>query len=225
MTEIPGMILWTDAYLADTTHLSTFEHGAYLLILMAMWRNGGKLAKDSKKLAMVAKVPPMLWRHVEKNIMDFMTVVEEPDGKLYITQGRLTRELNHALIRHKNREVAGRLGGIAKSLKNKKPHGGNAVANGDLRSSTITTTTTKERVINNGLGQKRGSGNAASSKAGTTRLKAGLNSFFIEEGTPQWSAWEASWRKTHGTGLPKSYGANGKAHWYFPTEWPSKGLT
>lgn len=32
------MPLWTDAYLADTRHLSDAEHGRYLLLLIDMWR-------------------------------------------------------------------------------------------------------------------------------------------------------------------------------------------
>lgn len=41
MAEFPAMPLWTDAYLADTGHLSYEEHGYYLMILMHMWRNPG----------------------------------------------------------------------------------------------------------------------------------------------------------------------------------------
>lgn len=38
MAEFPALPLWTDAYLADTAHLSYEEHGLYFHILMTMWR-------------------------------------------------------------------------------------------------------------------------------------------------------------------------------------------
>jgi uncharacterized protein YdaU (DUF1376 family) len=38
MAEFPSMPLWTDAYLADTGHLTDAEHGRYLLMLIALWR-------------------------------------------------------------------------------------------------------------------------------------------------------------------------------------------
>ena len=41
MADYPALPLWTDAYLADTTHLSDAEHGRYLLLLFHMWRSPG----------------------------------------------------------------------------------------------------------------------------------------------------------------------------------------
>ena len=41
MAEAPIMPFATDAYIGDTTHLTTIEHGAYLLLLFAMWRTAG----------------------------------------------------------------------------------------------------------------------------------------------------------------------------------------
>ena len=43
MAEFPALPLWTDAYLGDTTHLTTIEHGAYLLLLMTAWRTADAL--------------------------------------------------------------------------------------------------------------------------------------------------------------------------------------
>jgi uncharacterized protein YdaU (DUF1376 family) len=115
MTDLPAMLLWTDAYLGDTTHLTTFEHGAYLLILMAMWRSGGELPDDDVRLARVAKTTLDRWRKIAPTIRDFLTA---QDGVL--TQKRLTHELSRCHQRSQNFSERGRAGGIAKSLKNKR---------------------------------------------------------------------------------------------------------
>lgn len=89
MAEFPAFPLWTDAYLADTGHLSTTEHGAYLLLLITMWRAGGKLPNDDKKLARYAKCSASQWDRLKPILMDFFTV----DGD-DILQGRLSDELD-----------------------------------------------------------------------------------------------------------------------------------
>lgn len=38
MADYPAFPLWTDAYLADTMHLTDAEHGLYLLMLIHLWR-------------------------------------------------------------------------------------------------------------------------------------------------------------------------------------------
>ena len=89
MAEYPALPLWTDAYLGDTSHLTTIEHGAYLLILIAMWRAGGALPNDDKRLARTARLTPGQWGRVKESIWEFFTVSSDS-----ITQGRLTDELN-----------------------------------------------------------------------------------------------------------------------------------
>lgn len=95
MAQFPSLPLWTDAYLADTGHLTTIEHGAYLLLLITMWRNGGKLPNDDKQLARFARMTGGQWARIKPNIMPFFTVLS--DG---ITQGRLTDELG--IVRQKS---------------------------------------------------------------------------------------------------------------------------
>lgn len=88
MARFPSFPLWTDAYLADTGHLTTIEHGAYLLLLITMWRAGGKLPNDDKQLARYARMTAGQWARIKPTMMAFFTV--SSDG---ITQGRLTDEL------------------------------------------------------------------------------------------------------------------------------------
>jgi uncharacterized protein YdaU (DUF1376 family) len=112
MTDLPAMMLWTDAYAGDTGHLTTTEHGAYFLILMAMWRAGGCLPDDDVRLARIAKLTLDKWRRMSPTIREFMTV----DGNA-IFQKRLKLEFEIASGRREKYVTAGSSGGRAKALK------------------------------------------------------------------------------------------------------------
>jgi uncharacterized protein YdaU (DUF1376 family) len=61
-------------YLADTAHLSTLEHGAYLLLIMNYWQRGGPLPEDEIKLCRIAHLSPREWRKVGPEVMKFFTI-------------------------------------------------------------------------------------------------------------------------------------------------------
>jgi uncharacterized protein YdaU (DUF1376 family) len=42
------------------------EHGAYMLLLMAMWRSGGTLPKNDKRLARFAKLTTPQWNRIKR---------------------------------------------------------------------------------------------------------------------------------------------------------------
>jgi uncharacterized protein YdaU (DUF1376 family) len=63
MAQAPVMPLFTDALIGDTTHLSTEQFGAYVLILIATWRNNGKaLPDDDKRMAHICRISVARWR-------------------------------------------------------------------------------------------------------------------------------------------------------------------
>ena len=74
--------LWADAFLRDTQELQADEVGAYLLILMAMWRRRScDLPDDDRRLAQVAKVSTRLWNaRIGPVIRPFMLV---EDGMIF----------------------------------------------------------------------------------------------------------------------------------------------
>ncbi len=75
MAEFPALPLFTDAYLADTRHLTAEEHGAYLLLLMCAWRTRGcALKDDNKQLARIVGVTPTRWRRLRPVLAEFFTI-------------------------------------------------------------------------------------------------------------------------------------------------------
>lgn len=74
MSAPPYMKLYIADYLAETTFLDVVGHGAYLLLIMAMWRSGGKLPRDEAKLARIAQCTPDQWQAVRDDVLSFFKV-------------------------------------------------------------------------------------------------------------------------------------------------------
>ncbi len=70
------MPLWIGAYLADTMSLTTQQHGAYLLILFAYWRNKGPLPDDDEDMAGITKSSPSEWKKLRPKIAKFFDVAD-----------------------------------------------------------------------------------------------------------------------------------------------------
>jgi uncharacterized protein YdaU (DUF1376 family) len=75
-------------YLADTSHLSTLEHGAYLLLLMHYWRKG-PLPNDVAKIAQIAKLERDAWSIAQALLGEFFSLHD--DGLYH--QKRSDREI------------------------------------------------------------------------------------------------------------------------------------
>lgn len=74
MAAIPYMPLYVADYLADAAHLSTLEHGAYLLMIMTYWQRGEALPNDDKKLARICRVGPREWSRIKPVLSEFFKV-------------------------------------------------------------------------------------------------------------------------------------------------------
>lgn len=99
MAEYPSMPLFTDAYLADTRHLTTEEHGAYLLLLMEAWRRPKcDLPDDDGLLSRLTGLPMDRWQEVKPVIMAFW----KRDGRsATFRQKRLSAERDYVAGRSK----------------------------------------------------------------------------------------------------------------------------
>ncbi len=72
MADYPALPLWTDAYLADTRHLTTVQHGAYLLLLIEAWRRPScSLPDDDEVLARLAGMSAREWATHKATLLAF----------------------------------------------------------------------------------------------------------------------------------------------------------
>lgn len=115
MSALDELPLSTSSYLADTQHLSLLQHGAYLLILMTMWRAGGWIDDDERKLATICKTTVKKWRQIAGDVRALLIV---RDSKL--SQKRLLSEVEIVLNMVARNRENGSAGGKAKALKNQE---------------------------------------------------------------------------------------------------------
>jgi len=69
MAALPYMQLYVADYLADTQHLTTEEHGAYLLLLFSYWQTGKPLRHE--RLAPVVRMSNERWVDVKETLREF----------------------------------------------------------------------------------------------------------------------------------------------------------
>lgn len=135
------MKLYVADYLGDTHHLNAAEHGAYLLLLMGMWRSGGTLPANDANLARLARCSPEEWAQIKGAVLPFF---RRSRGR--ITQNRLAVEMAKYESISCKRSNAGKTGASKKHNLNNM----DGMANADQLPkkpeaiATITRTITKE---------------------------------------------------------------------------------
>lgn len=72
-TSVWMPVYWGD-YLKDTSHLTTEEHGAYLLLIAHYWTTGKPLPDNAGKLARIARMGTKKWNRLAPTILDFFSV-------------------------------------------------------------------------------------------------------------------------------------------------------
>lgn len=120
----PFMKLWVGDFVGDTMHLTRAEVGQYVLLLMAMWKNGGTLPGDPKLLARIARGA------ISDAVMAFF---ESDDEGIY--QKRLRAELEDAQKKSIAASQSAKTRWANKPLKNKKPAHANGHAKAMLSES------------------------------------------------------------------------------------------
>lgn len=159
MAQFPALPLWTDAYIADTQHLTNEEHGVYLRLLMFAWRTPDcSLPDDDRRLALMVGVTPKKWASLKTAVMVFWSL---EDGRWM--QKRLTAEREFVERNRKQKSAAGVASSEAKALK-KKETASTAVAEPWV---TATSTERQQPIpipINKNILSETGSDNAPEKK-------------------------------------------------------------
>lgn len=110
MAALPYMQLYVADYLADTAHLTTEEHGAYLLLLFNYWQTGKPLRAE--RLSAVTRLSNERWQDVEKTLSDFFYL---QDG-LWIND-RVERDLEAVKSKSIKASDAGKASARAKASR------------------------------------------------------------------------------------------------------------
>ena len=103
----PWMPLYVGDYLGDTGHLTTAQHGAYLLLMMHYWRKG-ELPDDDRQLSKITKLPLKTWCEYRATLQDFFY-----EGWKH---KRIDAELARMVRVSQKRAIAGQKGGIGSAL-------------------------------------------------------------------------------------------------------------
>lgn len=101
MAALPYMQFYVAEYLADTMHLTTEEHGAYLLLIMNYWQTGKPLPKS--RLSGISRLGSDRWASVEGSLNEFF----DDDGEAWVHR-RIEVDLRMVDDAQKQRIAAGK---------------------------------------------------------------------------------------------------------------------
>lgn len=114
MAALPYMQLFVADYLADTAHLTTVQHGAYLLMIMNYWQRGKPLPAKDEYLAQICRMSLDQWLEIKPVIAEFFT-----ERKGCWTHKRIDKDLLAVTSKSTKASEAGKAS-AAKRTKNKR---------------------------------------------------------------------------------------------------------
>ncbi len=126
MAALPYMQLYVADYLADTMHLTTEEHGAYLLLIFNYWQTGKPIPVS--RLSRITRLSNERWTDVERSLGEFFN---ERDNEWF--HDRIERDLEAVRASQEQRIAAGKASAEARK-QSAKPR---PKASRNARSTTV----------------------------------------------------------------------------------------
>ena len=111
------MPIYIGDYLKDTTFLTTAEHGAYLLMLMACWQHGA-IPNKSAVICRITGLTKAEWDDLKETIMPYFKI---RGGEIH--HSRVDRELEAAREKKKKAVSRGKAGADARWKKDRPSNG------------------------------------------------------------------------------------------------------
>ena len=104
MASLPYIQLYIADYLADTAHLTTAQHGAYLLLIFNYWQKGHALNNFNGRLTNVARMSNDEWTEAQQVLSEFFEI----DGDVW-THPRIEADLAEVRAKTAQKSRAGRI--------------------------------------------------------------------------------------------------------------------
>jgi len=146
MAALPYMQLYVADYLADTAHLTTLEHGAYLMLMFNYWQRGESFkANDerslNKRLATVARLSVSEWDEVKGALSEFFDVTDTE-----WSQARIERDLAAVNAKSTKAKQAGKAS-AERRLNERSTNVEQTLNHTDTDTDTDTDTEAKEKAL------------------------------------------------------------------------------
>jgi len=139
MATLPYIQLYVSDYLADTQHLSTEEHGAYLLLIMNYWQTEKPIPEN--RLQGITRVFNDRWDSVKQNLNEFFE--QDENGAWY--HERIHQDLDRVKAKSKQASEAGKKSAEARAKKKAQNTDSNNDSSTDVQPSNGRSTIKEER--------------------------------------------------------------------------------